>query len=1126
MGYQLGIDIGIGSVGWAVLLDDGKETRIEDFGTRIFDSGEINDNGQKRKSQKRRGYRSVRRVERRRTERKERLKNHLVNIKLAGKSLEEELALIRDEDVFSLKVRGLSEKLTPAELARCLIHTCNHRGYRAFYGSQDSENGDDAKILETAAQTFEGEYRASGYETVSQYLMQTMRQNGFVAYRNRDGRKDELRLIRRELMEEEAEKLLRKQSEFYPCLTEKNRETTLKIIFSQRDFEDGPGSTDDPFRRYTGFLDSVGKCRYYKDEKRGHRATALGDLYAVSNALSQYRYVIAETGELVLPRALAEELLKTAMQKGELNKTELNRIAKAHGCQIVAGGDLDQKALGNAVRFLPAARKAAETAGMDWTELIGEDHLDRENPSRLNRIGAVLSENITPQRRREALKKLGFLDEKGVAAFADCQAKGMASVSDRYMADAVGAFLDGESYGNFQARFIKEREEGSTGEKHRKLTAADIADDEIRDNPVVFRAINETRKIINAVIETYGTLDSIAVEVADELNRSFQERARIAKDQRKREAENDKLREEARSLLPAGEELTGARLERYRLYKMQGGKSLYSGKDLGADAAEVMLDPNRRFEVDHIVPFSLILDNTLNNKALVTAKENQDKGQRTVLMYLSGEEKKDFIARVKAMYSGKEAVLSKRKYEYLMLPDLHDRELLNGWKSRNLNDTRYITKYIVGLLKEKLEFTTEKASSVYSVKGSQTAFFRRQWLPKDSLWAQEDKCRENYLNHALDAVIIGNLTPAYAELAAHALELRRIYGKYRSENAGEYRDYLERSVCGMVSFHHFSEEKARELLSNPKRIPSRIRNLGREIELRFDRAFLPSFEEEWRRYYQNPDTFRVPPHPPLVSMKPDRRFRGGIADDQFIRLAEIDGKKYKLKRVRITELTAKQLRLLWGADPQLRSTLAALLSGKPDDCKVGDCLSERGEKKFLTPGGQPVYKVTLRDNSPITNYYQVGEPSEGRGILGGVKYYCLEIYEDEQGNTGVRGLRYVDFVKKGGKLCIKADVRKPEGYAKHVTYLFRNEYIELADKKSGKTITKRGTGEEYKGFYQAVENINKNQISIKVQNMRDRTLCPCIGKNTEVRKYEIDILGRKGGRIRCSEPFLSIGEKS
>ena len=62
------------------------------------------------------------------------------------------------------------------------------------------------------------------------------------------------------------------------------------IIFAQRDFETGPGNENDKYRKFTGYLDTLGKCRFYKDKDRGCRFTVIADVYALVNTLSQYNY--------------------------------------------------------------------------------------------------------------------------------------------------------------------------------------------------------------------------------------------------------------------------------------------------------------------------------------------------------------------------------------------------------------------------------------------------------------------------------------------------------------------------------------------------------------------------------------------------------------------------------------------------------------------------------------------------------------------------------------------------------------------------------------------------------------------------------------------------------------------
>jgi len=84
-GVRIGLDIGIGSLGWCVISGKKEYAKIEDFGVRLFDSGETSKygkGGKNRKSQDRRGFRATRRLIRRRSYRKYMLKARMQNIGL------------------------------------------------------------------------------------------------------------------------------------------------------------------------------------------------------------------------------------------------------------------------------------------------------------------------------------------------------------------------------------------------------------------------------------------------------------------------------------------------------------------------------------------------------------------------------------------------------------------------------------------------------------------------------------------------------------------------------------------------------------------------------------------------------------------------------------------------------------------------------------------------------------------------------------------------------------------------------------------------------------------------------------------------------------------------------------
>jgi len=80
MYYRIGLDIGIASVGWAVIEDDeqGNPIRIIDLGTRIFDAAELPKTGAPL-SKVRRDARGARRINRRKKHRIKRVKDLLLN---------------------------------------------------------------------------------------------------------------------------------------------------------------------------------------------------------------------------------------------------------------------------------------------------------------------------------------------------------------------------------------------------------------------------------------------------------------------------------------------------------------------------------------------------------------------------------------------------------------------------------------------------------------------------------------------------------------------------------------------------------------------------------------------------------------------------------------------------------------------------------------------------------------------------------------------------------------------------------------------------------------------------------------------------------------------------------------
>ena len=616
---------------------------------------------------------------------------------------------------------------------------------------------------------------------------------------------------------------------------------------------------------------------------------------------------------------------------------------------------------------------------------------------------------------------------------------GTASVCERYMLEAINAFLEGETYGNFQARRLKERD-ASTEErtKHKILPALTKKDDEeIVENVVVFKAINETRKVLNAIIRKYGSPEYINVEVADELGLSFKERDKLTKLNRENEKERKNIEKKLVELgLRNDGEVKSKDILRYRLWKAQGGVDLYTGTPI--EENEVL---NEIYEVDHIVPFSLILDDTAQNKALVSRIANQEKRQRVPRQYLADD--KEFMKRVNILFS--KGKISAKKYKYLTLESIYTPQakvLLDEWKSRNINDTRFITRYIVNYLAGNLLFDSDKAKNVYAIKGAITSKMRKLWLNSKS-WGNDEKDRENNLHHAADAVVIANLTPAYVEIASDTLKLQNIYKAHHKQESFEYTTYLNDAVKKMAKYYGFNEAYSRRLLEAKGRIPSIVRNLYVEVDkrlvdnsLEIFQAITPErFMANVKDYYRGDQAFAESLSMPLVSYKQNKKFQGQITDDNPI---------------------AKNKR------------------------------KETSVAKIDTLGNE--------------------------NILSANKYYCIEIYKDNQNKTALRGIRYVDLVKRNKKLYLTTPY--PAGYQEHVMYLFANDYVRIYD---GRKRLK------FEGYYRSIKAIKERRLYFK-NNNSSSDIDKTIAQKDTIKKYNVDIIGNLGGEVKCSEPFMLLPE--
>ena len=262
-------------------------------------------------------------------------------------------------------------------------------------------------------------------------------------------------------------------------------------------------------------------------------------------------------------------------------------------------------------------------------------------------------------------------------------------------------------------------------------------------NPTVHIALNELRKVVNGIIQRYGHPDEIIVEVTRDLKSSQQRKKEIQRRQRENQQNNERYAEELEKL---GLRNNYDNRQRFKLWEELGTsiadrKCIFSGERIGLAK---LFSPE--IEVEHIIPFSRCLDDSLSNKTLATRKANRDKGERTP---------HEAFGENQQGYSWDNILdradnLSKFKRERFA-PDAAEKFAnKDEWLARQLNDTAYISR----VARQYLTAICNK-NNVYTVPGRLTALLRHSLGLNGVLGETDQKERDDHRHHAVDALVVG-----------------------------------------------------------------------------------------------------------------------------------------------------------------------------------------------------------------------------------------------------------------------------------------------------------------------------------------------------------------------------------
>lgn len=710
--FTLGLDLGSNSVGWAIVNENPSEEDANLItGVRIFPEGtEKTTTGEQSRNLARRQARSMRRQ----LDRRSRRKRHLVHVLMRAGAIPTDVESFRRwvaMDPYPFRKRGLDEALAPEEFARALVHLNRRRGFKSNLKAQSEEAKDQDSIKGQIAGLQKG-IEETGARTLGEYL----------AGLKEKGEKIRERHTSRAMYEREFDLLWARQAEGRPDVwTDALKELVYPGIFYQR-----------PLKSQAHL---IGKCPLEPEERRCARASWFAQQFRLLQTVNDLRILSRTEGETLLPPDKREALIDALMKAKDI---KIERVkGKILGLSDIESLNFERteetKMLGNPVE-----------AGL--RKLFKKDFDEKAGWLR-ETVWEALLEDDPEDFHRKALNEFGLSEEQIAGLFKIPRPSGYFHYSLKAIRNLLPYLEDGCNLHDARINAgYKETEIETSG------YLPPVASDAFR-NPVVVRALSETRKVVNAIVREYGVPSRIIVELARQTKGTIKSRQEENLKNRQRQRDHERIAGELQALnVPANHDT----IEKYKLWEECGGVCPYTGDAIGLHQ---LYGDFCEFDIEHIIPYSRSFDDGFMNKTLCARRENQRKHNQTPYEAYHGKPQYDeILIRVR-----------RSKMPYYKQKLFSMKEVPDDWSNRQLNDSSYIATAVVDYLRRL-------GCPVSTTRGQITAELRRQWGLNSILGDDPAvKMRDDHRHHAVDAVAIA-LTSR-----SHIQQLRRKWDFNREE---------------------------------------------------------------------------------------------------------------------------------------------------------------------------------------------------------------------------------------------------------------------------------------------------------------------------------------------------------
>lgn len=723
---RLGLDLGTNSIGWVLYRLDGSKppqpVELIDGGVLIHSDGR-NPKNRESNAAERRSKRGPRRNRDRMLRRRRRVARLLHAHGLLPKG-EEANAALRNLDPLRLRAEALDRPLKPHELGRVLLSFADRRGFKS---NRKADSGEDGAIRQDVSE-LRRRMLQSGARTLGEYLWRRHEQGKAIRARLGNGLYPE-----RGMIEDELEAIQKAQIPHHPGLEPENWDEVIRSLLFQRQLL--------PVER--------GHCTLIPEEGRAYRAYPIFQRFRILQEVLNIK--VTPPGGSVRPLGLEERerVIASLLSRKQRTFEQLVSDAKLpEGTQVnlrsTARDRIDGDLTASVLR--KCFGKKWEHLSLERQQEIVERLLEDEDSEELEdwlQDEFELSEEVA---EAVALARLpqgtGNLSRAAIERLLPHMQRGRRyddAVSDAGLGHHSDMRGDGGRdrlpyYGEVLARHVLGgRPDGrSDQERFGRLS-----------NPTVHIALGQVRRLFNAIAERYGKPDEVVIELARELKQSEEQRRDYERQQVKNRERNDCLRALAEAA--SNPEPSSQDMRKLRLWEEQGpvnGRVCpFTGRTLSVEL--VLSDAT---EIEHLLPHSRSLDDSMNNTVVAMRDANREKGNRTPFEAWGHDR-----GRYESILSRVRLLPKAKQWRF-------DEDAIENWEkddhflNRQLNENSYLSRVV----REYLEAVVNP-NHIWVTPGRMTAMLRRR-LGLNSLLSDESngrKNRDDHRHHLVDAAVIG-----------------------------------------------------------------------------------------------------------------------------------------------------------------------------------------------------------------------------------------------------------------------------------------------------------------------------------------------------------------------------------